>query len=346
MPAVELLNPLLDARWQALVKRHQDSSAFHTTAWLDSLRRTYGYEPFVVTTSRGKELTNGIVLCQIRCRWTGNRIVSLPYSDHCEPLAQDVGEVRSLCDHVEQLRGSEACKYVELRPRTYRPEMSDGFAPAAQFYSHTIDLRHSLPYIMSAFHESCVLRKIRRAERERFACESGTSESLISAFYALQILTRRRHHLPPQPLLWFRNLAYCFGEALNIRIAFKDGQPVAGILTLTHKQTLLYKYACSDPRFNHLGGTALLLWNAIQEAHRTGLEQVDLGRSDVHQQGLIAFKERWGAKRSELTYWRSPVSACCTESSPFQSRLVNLLIERAPARVLAFAGTVLYRYYG
>jgi lipid II:glycine glycyltransferase (peptidoglycan interpeptide bridge formation enzyme) len=346
MPEAEVVDPLVDGRWQKLVERHGDASVFHTTAWLDALRRTYGYEPLVVTKSNGKELTNGIVLCRICCRWTGNRIVSLPYSDHCEPLAQDVGEVRALVDHLLKLRGSEACKYVELRPRSYRPEMSDSFAPAAQFYAHTIDLRNSLQHIMGEFHESCVLRKIRRAERERLACESGTSESLLSAFYNLQVLTRRRHHLPPQPLLWFRNLVHCFGNALSIRIAFKDERAVAGILTLTHRQTLVYKYACSDPRFSHLGGTALLLWNAIQEAHRAGLQQIDMGRSDVHQKGLIAFKERWGCKRSELTYWRSPVSACCTENSFFQSRVVNLLIERAPARVLAFAGTVLYRYYG
>ena len=84
---IYMLNPLTDQRWSALVEQHLDASVFHTRGWLEALRRTYGYEPVVYTTCPpGNELTNGIVFCKIRSWVTGNRLVSLPFSDHCQPL--------------------------------------------------------------------------------------------------------------------------------------------------------------------------------------------------------------------------------------------------------------------
>ena len=89
-------------------------------------------------------------------------------------------------------------------------------------------------------------RKIKRAEREGLTYEEGQSDSLLAKFYQLLLFTRRRHGLPPQPVAWFRNLITCLGDKVKIRVASKDGCPVASMLTLRHKQVLVYKYGCSD----------------------------------------------------------------------------------------------------
>ena len=71
-----------------------------------------------------------------------------------------------------------------------------------------------------------------------------------------------------------------------------------------HKDVVVYKYGCSDTAFQNLGGTQLLLWKTIVEAKASGLTCMDFGRSDADNPGLIAFKDRWGAKSSGLTYLR------------------------------------------
>src|SRR5215467_14482639 len=81
------LDPIKDLRWAALVEKHPHASVFHSVAWLQALRNTYGYEPVVFTTSPPHaELTNAMVFCRIESWLTGRRLVSLPFSDHCEPL--------------------------------------------------------------------------------------------------------------------------------------------------------------------------------------------------------------------------------------------------------------------
>src|SRR5271165_3889126 len=96
------LDPLQDPRWEDFLERHPQASVFHTMGWLEALRRTYGYEPCVVTTAApGEDLRNGIVFCRVKSWLTGNRAVSLPFTDHCQPL---VGSAENLAALVGALR--------------------------------------------------------------------------------------------------------------------------------------------------------------------------------------------------------------------------------------------------
>ena len=114
------------------------------------------------------------------------------------------------------------------------------------------------------------------------------------------------HHLPPQPMAWFQELIGGLGDSVKVRVAFKDDVGMANIITIRHKDTMVYKYGCSDARYHNLGGLPMLLWKAIEDAIGQGLSEFDFGRSDLDNEGSAIFKDRWGASRSVLTYWTSP----------------------------------------
>jgi lipid II:glycine glycyltransferase (peptidoglycan interpeptide bridge formation enzyme) len=190
-----------------------------------------------------------------------------------------------------------------------------------------------------------------RAGREALRYEEGRSERLLDQFYNLMVLTRRRHRLVPQPRSWFLNLVSGIGEMLKIRVASKFGRPVAAILTLRHRDTLVYKYGCSDPSFSNLGGMQLVLWEAIQEAKREGLALFDFGRSDSDNSGLISFKDRWGAKRSEITYLRLlgarySKGTYTAAGADWKARVVQRIFPHLPDRILCAAGDLIYRHIG
>jgi CelD/BcsL family acetyltransferase involved in cellulose biosynthesis len=345
--SVYKLNPLQDPRWQRLVDRHARASVFHTTCWLEALRRTYGYEPVVYTTTPlGKELSNGIVFCLIRSWLSGGRLVSLPFSDHCEPLASG-DELAELMDWLRTSRPRKRWKYVELRPVS-----ADGVAhkrdvtKSESFSLQVLDLRPSLDTLFHNFHKSCVQRKIHRAERENLAYNEGRSDDLLRKFYDLLLLTRRRHGLPPQPLVWFCNALACLGAHVLIRIASKENQPIAGIVTIHYKDTLVYKYGASDSRFNNLGGNSLLFWRAIQDAKRDGLLKFDFGRSETENSGLVTFKENWGALSSPLEYYRLPARPSFHLNSVWRTRLAKSVFSMMPDSVFAATGKLLYRHIG
>jgi lipid II:glycine glycyltransferase (peptidoglycan interpeptide bridge formation enzyme) len=211
---------------------------------------------------------------------------------------------------------------------------------------HVLDLRPPLEELFRATHKTAIQQAIRRADREQLGYDEGRSEALLSQFYRLLLLTRRRHKLPPQPIQWFRNLVACMGERLKIRVASKDGQTVASILTLHWGDTIFYKYGCSDARFHNLGGMSFLLWKTIQEAKEAGAQKLDFGRTDSDNAGLIVFKDRWGASQSLLTYVRHSARRQPRVNDGYRTRLVRQLFARMPDEMLTAAGRLLYRHIG
>lgn len=344
---VYAIDPLQDDRWHELIVRHPNASVFHTRGWLRALQVTYGYEPVAFTTSTpSQELKNALLFCVVRSWLTGDRLVSLPFSDHCEPLVEDADQFRALSSFVETLRLKERWKYVEMRSANSFLEFDDGFRRATSYYLHRLDLRPGLDALHKGFHKDCIRRKISRAERESLTYETGRSPSLLQQLYELLQLTRSRHHVPPQPFEWFQNLVTCMGKDACIRIASKAGQPVAGLLTVSYGNKMVYKYGGSDARFHNLGGIQMLLWQAIKEAKEAGAEELDLGRSDLDNQGLIMFKERWSATSSTLTTWRAPAVTVSPSFEHIKVRLPKEVCARLPASMLTLAGRLLYRHIG
>ena len=335
-------NPLHDPRWSEFILRHPESSVFHSVPWLKALNGTYGYEPVVYTTDQPEQpLTNGLLFCEVRSWLSGTRLVSLPFSDHCQPLAdhRSMSEILGWMTTV----GSREWKYVEFRPIRGDSSVSN-LGPFESFYLQLLDLRPDIGTLFKSFHKSCVQRKIQRAEREGLTYEQGSSEQHLAKFYDLLLLTRRRHGLPPQPRMWFRNVLACLGNRALVRIASRGSEPIASMITIQHKNTLVYKYGCSNSRFNNLGGNALLFWKAIQDAKANGITSFDFGRSEAANSGLVSFKENWGATSIPLDYYRFPSRKPLRAAWP--GRVAKNVFAIMPDPLLAAAGKLLYRHIG
>ena len=173
------LNPLEDPRWELLSLQHPSASVFHTSAWLRALQLSYGYQPVVLTTSSPEEdLTNGIVFCRVKSRITGNRLVSLPFSDHCEPLFGDPNELASLLSMLKTDRVQKDTKYVEIRPLHAKLAEQSSFEAAETFWHHRIDLRTPTDTLFLQFHTN-IQRNIKRAEQKFLRYETGRSNELL-----------------------------------------------------------------------------------------------------------------------------------------------------------------------
>lgn len=345
MTQVYEIDPLQDKRWATFVSCHNRAGLFHSTEWLEALKRTYGFQATALTTSKPSEqLENGLVFCRVHSWLTGFRLISVPFSDHCAPLTGSEEEFVRLVSRMQRAEGQQIIKRLEIRSNAAGLGTRVGLTVSETFCLHQIDLRPPLDELFRGFHGNCIRRKIKRAERESLSYDDGTSEELLLKFYRLVVQTRRRQGIPPQPLSWFRNLIACIGDKVKIRLAFCKGQPVAGILTIRHKSTMTYKYACSEPEFHKTGSMQMLIWRAIQEAKGFGLLEFDMGRTDWHNQGLLNFKDRWGGARATLVYLRHPASTPPDRIRFLGERIARSVFAAAPDRVLSGVGSLLYRH--
>ena len=323
---------------------------FHTVGWLKALQRTYGYEPVVYTTSSPtSDLKDAVVFCRVNSWLTGRRLVSLPFSDHCDPLCDSVENEEFLNNYLQTELVRQKWKYIETRPKTgnlgRRGEPSS-FLPAANYFLHTLDLRGDLKDVFQSLDNDSVRRRIQRAERAGLIERCGRSDDLLSSFYDLFVMTRSRHHIPPSPYSWFRNLIHFQGDALEIRVAYYDEKPIAAIVTLRFRDTVYYKYGCSDARFNRLGAMPWLLWRAIEAAVLSGAVEFDMGRTEEGNTGLLEFKNHWVSQPTQLTYWKFPGPLVHGPAEDWKLKMGKRVFEHMPCRLLPIVGRLLYAHIG
>jgi hypothetical protein len=89
-----------------------------------------------------------------------------------------------------------------------------------------------------------------------------------------------------------------------------------------------------------------LFWKLIEEGKTAGAEQIDFGRTELENDGLIRFKDQFGTTRRRLTYLRYPGSSrekyVAASDLPAARRLFSVLPDALSSR----AGRLLYRHIG
>jgi Acetyltransferase (GNAT) domain len=343
-------DPTTDSRWADLVDRHPKASVFHSVGWLKALQKTYDYVPIAFSTS-GPDyaLKNGLLFCGIDSWLTGRRIVSLPFSDHCEPLWDSAQDADLLIQHLQSASIEQKWKYLELRPidaSFAQTEANRSFRAAGNYYLHRLSLTPELNSLFRGLDKDSVQRRVQRAERADLVEKCGRSDDLLKEFYSLFIITRRRHHLPPIPFVWFENLIKCQNDALDIRLAYKDSNPIAAILTLRFKDVMYYKYGCSDKRFNGFGAMPWLLWRAIQFGKLNGVREFDMGRTQEDNLGLLAFKNHWVPNPERLVYWKCSKSSTVDSVDRWKLQVAKRIFSYMPDRLLTITGKLIYRHIG
>jgi len=332
------------------VERHAKASVFHTVGWLEALKRTYGYEPVAFTTSPPtSELKNGLVFCRVKSWLTGSRLVSLPFSDHCEPLCDSPDDLQFLVRYLQTTLEHEDWRYLEVRSisrNLSQPGDRNGSRPPVGYFLHVLDLRPELDDVLRSLNKDSVQRRIGRAKRAGLIEKSGRSQDLLRHFYDLFRTTRGRQQLPPTPYAWFENLIQSMGDAAEIRVAYQDKKPIAAILTLRFRQTLYYKYGCSDKTFNHLGPMPWLLWNAIASAKAAGATAFDMGRTREDHAGLLTFKNHWVSQPQPLVYWSFPGVSTLDSVEGWPLKVAKRAFSHMPEKLLALTGRIIYRHIG
>ena len=142
---------------------HPRSSVFHRREWLQALALTYDYKPLVLTPN--SQLTNGVVFSEINSRITGTRLVSLPFSDHCEPLIAQPEEAVDLTNWLRAESGNRRWRYLELRPLSLLGTFEGLLGSGTTYWFHTLDLsppRPDFPTLAQEFnatpHPACRTR--------------------------------------------------------------------------------------------------------------------------------------------------------------------------------------------
>jgi lipid II:glycine glycyltransferase (peptidoglycan interpeptide bridge formation enzyme) len=172
----------------------------------------------------------------------------------------------------------------------------------------------------------------------------------LKIFYKLYFMTRKKVGLPPHPYRFFNAMWHVLKPAdmLFILIAWFSERPIAAILCMKHHGRVHYEYIGVDYEYMRVNPNIFLLWNAIKLSHEEKNRFFEFGSSDIHNTGLIQFKQRWGTVAEELHHFYYPeirgISSKTSTSVRYQ--LLSMMVRHMPNWLLDQAGHFCYRHAG
>lgn len=323
--------------WRAALTRLPGATFYHCEPWIETLRGAYLIDFEVATLHREGELRAAAVFARSKGLFS-TRLVSLPFSDCGEPLAID-DEARA--EFLRALVSSNPGTSIEVRG-VAGPEP---WKNVDCFGHWTLDLNRPFNEIKTGLSRT-VRGGIKRGLKENVEIDRGTSAAYVSRFFDLQLKTRRRLGVPPQPFKFFATVHEKFAAASDIEVWFAtfEGRDHAGLVLLRSGDQLCYKWGArvedGHPSANHL------LVASMIEAHAGKARSIDFGRCDMRNQGLVRAKADLGCVLRRLPYAFFPKAPRNISSEVLSgpTKVLSEVWKRLPLPVTRVLGGVLYRY--
>ncbi len=353
-----------DPRWEAFVVSHPQCTIYHHPAWLIALEQEYGKPVLGLACLDALGKVYGVLpLMQTRglpFNWgaqvVGRRLSSLPRTPIAGPLSLSDEAARLLlaqaADRVRQISG------CQLQVKSMSPDLADlleGFAGTVWKEIYVLELPEH--YDDLHFGDRVTRHRVKgavnRALKLGVQVRKADTDKDLREWYTLYLETMRWHGSIPRPYRFFAalwNQLYPRGQmSLLLAEHHRDHQStlLSGYMLLMCGQTV-HCYL-NGRRRDQLGlhPNDILQWQAIQDACREGFRRYDFGEVEEGQEGLIAFKVKWGAKpiRSYRYYYPMPkVLPVLSPSAGAVQNAAQKLWKYVPLKITTYVGDVVNGY--
>src|SRR6266571_5862870 len=343
---------LADSILGTFIEQQADETLYYSQAWLELISRLYGYSVIpITTTNTAGQITGFLPLCSMRSPLTGQRLVSLPFSDLCPLLAVDEACANDLIDQAVSLAQRQKVRYLELRSG-----VNEVLAKRADLIEENLYVQWLMPLsadpdLVWSNLRKPVQRQVKKSQKLGVQVRIARQRDDMVRYYQLHLQTRcKKHGMPAQPQRYFFELwdTFAGNGTLQLLLAEYEGAIIAGMVLFVSGPTIRYAYGASDERYLYLAPNDLLMWTAIKLGCTLGCQTLDMGRTACDNQGLMEFKRRWGALKEPLPYYYSPHVAglASTSESSWKYRLLTTCWKQLPLPLAGSLGGYLYKHLG
>ena len=344
---LELVDPVVDERWAQLVEGRR-SDVFHSPQWLRVVGETYGFKLVGAVLSVDSDAPHaGMVYAEVEDHMDP-RIVSIPFSDFCDPLVGDLSEWRQIVDPL--VAGGRRVHVKCLRSRV--PMDDERFQQTGRLLWHAIDTTRDLDEIWMAL-DTSARRAIRKARQQGLEIKAADGLDDVRAFFEMHLKVRKtKYHLLAQPFEFFERIWDTFLEPGSgaLLMATIGDEVLGGVLFLEWGDTLYYKFNASAASTLSIRPNDFVVWAGIEEARRRGLSWLDFGVSDEDQEGLVRYKRKYATHEQHVVALAARPEGSPSRREQVARRLLNdltsvLVDPQVPDSVTERAGDLLYRYF-
>jgi len=333
------------------VRNHPLGTVNHGIAWRDALEEAFPHVSarfLALEEARNRRIVAGFPLYTVKSWAIGNRLVCVPFAAWCDPLVSDQNQLTLLLGAAAELEKAVSGRFTEVRVRRTAGLLKTcGWVPHSRWLHHYVKLDRPRADLWRNLSRTAVRRLISSAERSGVEIARETSQEAVLSFAQMLSRTRKRLGLQPIPPRFFnairRNLN---GDQQILLLARRKGLLHAGIMATQSRAIFHLDYAATKPDGVPHGTMQLLYWRAMEIARNEGCAEFSLGRTDPHNDGLVAYKRHWGCVEEELCTFRDKSNSRVGSGTHMAvgTRIAKMCFRSMPGPLHNLAGAILYRH--
>lgn len=334
--------------WDAYVNNHPDAAPYCLFAWKEAVEQAYGHQSTYLLAEEGGTIKGVLPLFIFHVPFRGNTLVSLPYCDVGDALADDDEIKKVLLTEAFQLAKTLKVKGVDIRScqdNLIGEKHGDwNLSVQKEKVRMLLNLPGSSEELWKSF-KSKLRSQIRKAEKNGLTFRWGNIEDL-SSFY--EVFSQNMHDLgsPVHSKKWIEKIIINYDNNAKMGLVYREDQPVGCGIILFSIHTVSIPWASTLREFNKLSPNMMLYWNFLKFAADNGKAFFDFGRSTPNE-GSYRFKMQWGAEPEQLFWYGVSKEKKIKTVNPSVKRnraLVELIWKKMPIELVNSLGPKLRKY--
>jgi len=307
------------SRYEAFVGEQALATPFHSPAWLDAVARGTGNPAHLLLAECHGEIAAVLPLSEVHSPLFGRLLAGSGFAVGGGILARGDADITPLCRAAEELARRRSCPTIELRGGPL-PEQRQGWSVLSDAHCGFV-----APLAANAGDQLLAIPRKQRAEVRKglekpLAVRVGRAGGDRAVHYRVYAESVRNLGTPVFPRALFDGVLDNFAEDADILSVFEDGEPVASVLSLYHRGTVMPYWGGGTRRARELRANDRMYFELMLHARARGCDRFDFGRSKTGS-GAFHFKCNWGFVPQPLAYarWTAP-GAESRDADPGSSR--------------------------
>lgn len=289
-----------DSRASAMLKW----PLFQQTLWSRLLHEIFPHLTgrFVAVRRRSSgEILGGMAVYRAESWLLGSKYVSVPYASILQPIMTSTADMVALMRFVSKTAAEEGIPKIEMRMIGCGLEkLPEGWQARTEFKHHYLDLVRGEEELLRGFSRT-VRRQLKNSMNEGVRARLVVQAEEWRKFHEIYSRTRHRLGLPAMPWRFFEAIQRIFPpEDVILVFAERDGVVLGAVLGLCFNGTCLVDWMGDSEPGRRMDANQPLYWTAIREAIQRGCRMFSFGRTACSNEGLIAFKQKWGTAEEDL----------------------------------------------
>lgn len=303
--------------WDSLIQQSKNTTAFQSATWRNTLTNSFKQlDPVYLLIKEDNKLIGGIPAFVFQ-PIPGIRLwQSIPWNLFGGPQIIDsvkVNQIKLISAIVSYIETKATengwCElYWTFSPdetQTYGDFLTELGYESTERFTHILKTNENIDSIWTAYNKR-VRGAVRKAEKSGVQVTVTEKIEDLTDFYEMYLMTVKRLGGTPKPrklmeMLLQQNLA-------KLAIASYKDNIIAGLLYLYYNHTVTLWCEASLPEFLQYRPNNAIFHHIITWACKEGYEWVDFGASPPENEGLIAHKEQYRAKKTNFSSYTKVIS--------------------------------------